>query len=271
MVHLKTEYDVQQAQCSIIELVEQQRTQYDAPSFHIGLEKQPPPTEDYQDYIQQPPHKKSRQNETTTTTTTDLFENLNRLTGVTGFRVQYPGTLEYMLGIRFDVPSSNSVYSVPHYVIIKQAPSSKGYINTKRMEVFQHTIPPFLPLERLARTFLNSNLKVFVRKLRACLVYYTTRRDIFEGKGRLLGVEVIDSNRAFSQIRLVLLRRNANQEEYEDEVEKEIVLECSEDTVVSAKLVDSGVQGKHDLPILETMKGPIIGLPVRLRSFFRQQ
>ena len=164
-----------------------------------------------------------------------------------------------MLGIRFDISIAGK-FSIPHYVIIRQSPPTKSS-ESHRLEIFQHTVPAFLPLKRLEHSYLNSNLKLFVSKVRASLVQYNTRKHTFENGSsgdKLRGVRLVEANPAFSMVKLALL----------DKSKRELLLECSEDEVVSAKIVNS-VQEKADLPLLEAMRGGIIDLPKRLQLFFK--
>ena len=177
----------------------------------------------------------------------DLFENINRLTGITGFKVKAPNPEEpatssssnsgtYMLGIRFDVSVAGQ-YSIPHYIIIRQKPAYKpapgppskgGPITTNdneieiieqhdlhELEIFQHTIPAFLPVADLARAHLNTDLRQFAARVRASLVAHALRRHVFAhqlvatgGAGApapLLGrrVAVVESNQEYTRVRLM--------------------------------------------------------------------
>lgn len=229
--------------------------------------------------------------------TSALYENLSRMTGVTGFRVRYPGTSEPLLGIRFDISLAGQ-FSVPHYVIIRLAPRKSPFSSPLRqkqqqnlygepghgpaLEIFQHTVPAFLPLHALAQLYLNTNLKVFVRRVRSCLVLYAIRAHVFSSSSShtsplllvpgspVAQVQTVDP--AFLSVRL------------EMQTGQEVVLDCAEDKVVRARILPrkgsssagSGgamamamvVQSQADWEMMEVMRGGIWGLPGRLAEYY---
>lgn len=249
----------------------------------------------------------------------DLFENINRLTGITGFKVKAPNPEEpatssssnsgtYMLGIRFDVSVAGQ-YSIPHYIIIRQKPAYKpapgppskgGPITTNdneieiieqhdlhELEIFQHTIPAFLPVADLARAHLNTDLRQFAARVRASLVAHALRRHVFAhqlvatgGAGApapLLGrrVAVVESNQEYTRVRLAVQptprRRRASGRE--DPETREVQLDCLDDRVIAAKFSDSANGGgrpleARDLPLLEAFQGPVVDLPARLLAYY---
>jgi hypothetical protein len=254
----------------------------------------------------------------------DLFENINRLTGITGFKVEVPNPDEltasssaksgaYMLGIRFDISVAGQ-YSIPHYIIIRQKPAYKpapgppnkgGTIATidndneieileqhdlHELEIFQHTIPAFLPVADLAREHLNTNLRQFAARVRASLVAHALRQHIFShqllqpGGARAplpLGrrVTVLESNQEYTRVRLAVQPKqrrrghtNSNSDR-EDAGTREVQLDCLEDHVVAAKFSDSTSGGGRplelrDLPLLEAFQGPVVDLPARLLAYY---
>lgn len=244
----------------------------------------------------------------------DLFENINRLTGITGFKVKAPNPDEpsisssnaYMLGIRFDVSVAGQ-YSIPHYIIIRQKPAykptpaapAKGGTTTiafddeieileqhdlKDLEIFQHTIPAFLPVMDLAHEYLNTNLRRFAMRVRACLVAHALRQHVFAHQlsaqpptSSLLHrmVKVLDYNQEYTRLRLsARLRRKRAGSNQENEPPREIQIDCVDDQVVTAKLVSTtGSSGNwpaesRDLPLLEAFQGSVGKLTARLLAYY---
>ncbi|KAF5092897.1 hypothetical protein D0Z00_004355 [Geotrichum galactomycetum] len=256
----------------------------------------------------------------------DLFENINRLTGITGFKVKAPNPEEptassssssaknpaYMLGIRFDVSVAGQ-YSIPHYIIIRQKPAYKPVPEVNKagtidhdieilqhhdlheLEIFQHTIPAFLPVQDLAREYLNTNLRQFAASVRARLVAHGLRQHVFAqqlshpaGSGggggpplALLGrrVTVVESNLEYTRVRLAVQpppRRRTNNSSssgHEATEPREVQLDCVEDHVVCAKVSDSTNAGARpleprDLPLLQAFQGPVVDLPARLLAYY---
>lgn len=230
----------------------------------------------------------------------ELHQNLNRLTGLTGFRVRDPSAgarRRYMLGIRYDIPHSSpssspsaAGFAVPHYILIRQAPPSKsspasldGSSSGQVLEIFTHTIPAFIPLQKLAKRYLNTNLKLFARAVRTCLVLFAMRARTFRGlvsktqqhPGGPVGVvRRVEANSAYTSVRLFFNTGTssadsaAEEEQEEGSDEKEVLLECSEDTVVYARLVNAGQRRPdRDLPLVMALKGSIEGLKERLMQY----
>ncbi|VVT54169.1 uncharacterized protein SAPINGB_P003941 [Magnusiomyces paraingens] len=86
------------------------------------------------------------------------------------------------LGLRFDFcvdPPAGADHLRPHYVILREA-GGTNFSSNPTLEVYRHSMPAFVPVERLAHRHLNTNASVFARKLREYLVLYNTRRQYFE-------------------------------------------------------------------------------------------
>lgn len=254
----------------------------------------------------------------------DLFENINRLTGITGFKVKAPNPDDepsissssntYMLGIRFDVSVAGQ-YSIPHYIIIRQKPAYKptpaavptkgGAIAfddeieileqhdlIKDLEIFQHTIPAFLPVMDLAHEYLNTNLRRFAMRVRACLVAHALRQHVFthqlsaptslssSSSSPLLHrmVKVVEYNQEYTRLRVsARLRRKRAGSSQENERFRELQIDCVDDQVVTAKLLSTTSSSSSsgswpaeswDLPLLEAFQGSVGKLPERLLTYY---
>ncbi|KAL4947477.1 Cenp-O kinetochore centromere component-domain-containing protein [Aspergillus filifer] len=105
-----------------------------------------------------------------------------------------------LLGVRIDVCIRNGRFTKPYYLLLRKvrAESGAGDGTAKtRLRIHRHTIPAFIPVERLARIFLpdvprvntdeieqlkkppprKQNLQSFVREIRRQLVAWHTRVD----------------------------------------------------------------------------------------------
>lgn len=122
----------------------------------------------------------------------DLELNLVRLTGVSAFTLDQTDRTKYgidklqpnvYLGLRLDFSAGGNRAETlnPHYMILrKSTPEEPSEKKSAVLEIYRHSMPVFVPLQRLADKYLNANIEVFVRKLREYLVLYNARRRLFE-------------------------------------------------------------------------------------------
>lgn len=106
-----------------------------------------------------------------------------------------------LLGVRIDVCERNGTFVKPYYVLLRRErrveSSSSSSSSSPRLSVFRHTVPAFIPIEKLAQRYLplprprrhtdefqkedsnvkKQDLRAFVRYLRRELVAWHLRRD----------------------------------------------------------------------------------------------
>lgn len=123
-----------------------------------------------------------------------------------------------LLGLRIDVCERNGMFAKPYYVLLKrekESPSPEpGRRPSLQFSIYRHTIPPFIPMEKLAHRYLpqarpsrrqgatndeievvktkaktrKQDLHAFVRHLRKELAAWYTRRDSISWLQERLGV-----------------------------------------------------------------------------------
>lgn len=201
-----------------------------------------------------------------------LYENINRLTGVTGFKVRDPSTGGYMLGIRFDVAmmssSSSCTFGVPHYILLHRrrppaaSRTSKGLASGTsdrrlQLHVFAHTVPAYVPLPRLAEAYLNTNLKLFVKAVRSALVLHAARTRAIAILGKLPGVRKVEANQGCTEATLRLGKRHGS---------AEIVVEFKDDQVAHARRVTPGRSATTNR-LVRLLIGNLVDLPQRLKDY----
>lgn len=126
-----------------------------------------------------------------------------------------------LLGVRIDICARNGRFAKPYYVLLKRVPGPDGQ---RRLRVHRHTIPAFISMEKLERTYLPTpsqteeqeqreeeeeelkpwkkkkrpnrkpDLHAFVRTLRRELVSWQKRRDAVGLLREKLGVRNQDSD-----------------------------------------------------------------------------
>lgn len=124
-----------------------------------------------------------------TTQKTASLTRLHRITGITTFPVRDPSPPhEKLLGIRIEIfadrtPSPppphigahltpTGKFHTPHYLLLSFPPESAKSPGT--FTIHRHTLPPYLPLQRLNKTHAHS-LPAFVRALRRTLLLHARR------------------------------------------------------------------------------------------------
>ncbi|KAL2831127.1 Cenp-O kinetochore centromere component-domain-containing protein [Aspergillus cavernicola] len=114
--------------------------------------------------------------------------------------------LKNLLGVRIDICVRNGRFTKPYYLLLRKARTNEQSQGKVRVKVHRHTIPAFIPVERLGRVFLpdapqvlgdgdgnaetqtqlkrkpntpprKQNLNGFVREVRRQLVAWHTRLD----------------------------------------------------------------------------------------------
>ncbi|KAL4800564.1 Cenp-O kinetochore centromere component-domain-containing protein [Aspergillus venezuelensis] len=116
-----------------------------------------------------------------------------------------------LLGVRIDVCIRNGRFTKPYYLLLRKvrAESEPGdRIAKTRLKIHRHTIPAFIPVERLSRIFLpeaprvnsneieqlkkpaprKQNLQSFVREIRRQLVAWHTRVDAIHYLREQIGI-----------------------------------------------------------------------------------
>lgn len=181
-----------------------------------------------------------------------------------------------LLGLRIDLTARNGRYAKPYYVLLARVPeaitngSANGSGSGKRVRVHRHTIPAFISIERLERTYLprpqprkptdredplkprksarprNQDLPGFVRALRREIVAWQRRRDAVGYLRGRLGlsrdedddsgdVEVLDrdARRAIDSLGIISLASTALETRY-------VRVEWEDGRVGRFKISDSG-------------------------------
>lgn len=132
--------------------------------------------------------------------------------------------LPNLLGLRIDVCERNGTFAKPHYVLLQSEKESGGASSklppgkrsSLQFSIYRHTIPPFIPMEKLAHRYLpqarpsrrqgavedeiealktrantrKQDLNAFVRHLRKELAAWYARRDSISWLQERLGVTV---------------------------------------------------------------------------------
>jgi central kinetochore subunit Mal2/MCM21 len=117
-----------------------------------------------------------------------------------------------LLGVRIDVCGRAGKFAKPYYVLLKREKGER--VDAKRLTVYRHTIPAFIPIEKLAQRYLprsssrqdgdggdggddeirkpqrtkKQDLGAFVRQLRRELVAWHLRRDSIAWLRERLGI-----------------------------------------------------------------------------------
>ncbi|KAI9374080.1 Cenp-O kinetochore centromere component-domain-containing protein [Aspergillus egyptiacus] len=125
------------------------------------------------------------------------------------------GSSKKLLGVRIDICIRNGRFTKPYYLLLRKVRTSERDQGADRVRVHRHTIPAFIPVERLERIFLpdsppestdvetqaeplqkkklnapmrKQNLSAFVREIRRQLVAWHTRLDAVYYLRERLGV-----------------------------------------------------------------------------------
>lgn len=123
-----------------------------------------------------------------------------------------------LLGLRIDVCERNGTFAKPYYVLFQKetekSTSAPGQRSSLSFSIYRHTIPPFIPMEKLAHRYLpqarpsrrqgavddeietakikakmrKQDLNAFVRHLRKELAAWYARRDSIAWLQERLGV-----------------------------------------------------------------------------------
>lgn len=135
-----------------------------------------------------------------------------------------------LLGLRIDVCERNGTFAKPYYVLLQREKGSSTIAPGKRsslsFSIYRHTIPPFIPMEKLAHRYLpqarpsrrqgapedeieaakakaktrKQDLNAFVRHLRKELAAWYARRDSVSWLQERLGVtDVAEGDAARNQ------------------------------------------------------------------------
>ena len=139
-------------------------------------------------------------------------ENAYRLAlGVTAFPFKDPSvndSAQSLLGVRFDVPSSEGKYDKPYYILAQRVAESSN-----ELRIHRHTIPAFIPIRRYEEMYLpqqdegygsgdatsshcqRQDMHGLLKHVRADLVSWTMRRDAIKNlqKNLRLPSEATDS------------------------------------------------------------------------------
>jgi hypothetical protein len=163
------------------------------------------------------------------------LENLHRLTGVTAFQIpRLDG-----IGLRFEMFMNRS-FQIPHYILLRKL------AKTGSLALYKHTIPPYVPLKKLAQQYLDSNLLVFVRRVRTALFEHTRKSELVTQNRCLKYVKSIETDPSMALWKLDL------------EDGRLVYLVCTEE-VEKAIIYDNG-QPRWENRLL----GPLASLASRL-------
>jgi central kinetochore subunit Mal2/MCM21 len=118
---------------------------------------------------------------------------LHRLAGVTFFTPQNPNPVPegekapIFVGIRFE-HFSTATFSVPYYIILRDEVSTD--LKTRIFRIHKHTVPAFIPLERIALDYLNNDFSAFIRVVRKWTTYHAYKHSIVAHLQEVEGVKV---------------------------------------------------------------------------------
>ncbi|AOA62301.1 Kinetochore sub-complex COMA component [Komagataella phaffii CBS 7435] len=123
------------------------------------------------------------------------LENLYRMVGVTMFPVS---NRDELLGIRFDIfDGEQKKFTVPHYIILQK------HSKTEQWKIHRTTIPRYVPLQSIAKQWLNQDLNKFAKLVRKHLVHIQNKKSIVERvNGKLQGIATLEWDLDFTKIRL---------------------------------------------------------------------
>ncbi|KAK9480807.1 hypothetical protein V1514DRAFT_288460, partial [Lipomyces japonicus] len=112
------------------------------------------------------------------------IEHLYRLSGVTGFRVQSAVQDNFgdLFGVRIECFVLQKFVS-PHYIIFSRNRKSGAY------EVYKHTVPLHVPLQKLAKLYLGADLKRFIRHVRRHILLHLYKETHFAVMSHVTHIE----------------------------------------------------------------------------------
>lgn len=171
-----------------------------------------------------------------------------------------------LLGLRIDVCERNGTFAKPYYVLLQrekeQSTSAPGQRSSLSFSIYRHTIPPFIPMDKLAHRYLTQaratrrqgavdddeietgkikaktrkqDLNGFVRHLRKELAAWYARRDSISWLQEQLGVTGMpEKDQRTNPARLVSLTATSLESRY-------VRLEWTDGRVGRFKISNSGL------------------------------